>query len=235
MCDRALISPRVKLNSRDGISWGKIMTATLQPTEQRYYTPEEYLALEEKAEYKSEYHDGVIIPMTGGTTNHNQIAGNLYITLSLALKGQNYRTFIGDVRLWIPRIRRYVYPDVMVIAGKPEYRDNRKDTIINPQVIIEVLSKSTKGYDRVDKFSYYKTIPTFQEYILIDQTKIAIEQYFKQSNKRWSYREYDEEDAGILFNSFQVEVPLVDIYEKVDFEAEEVEEEVEVVEEKEGE
>ncbi len=211
------------------------MTATLQPTEKRYYTPEEYLALEEKAEYKSEYHDGVIITMTGGTTNHNQIAGNLYIALSLALKGQNYRTFIGDVRLWIPRIRSYVYPDVMVIAGKPEYHDNRKDTIVNPQVIIEVLSKSTKGYDLGDKFSYYRTIPTFQEYILIDQTKIAIEQYSKQANKRWSYCEYDEEDAGLLFNSFGVEVPLVDIYEQVDFEAEEVEEEVEVVEEKEGE
>jgi Uma2 family endonuclease len=212
-----------------------MMTATLQPTEKRYYTPEEYLALEEKAEYKSEYHDGVIISMTGGTTNHNQITGNIYMALRLALKGQEYDVFISDVRLWIPRIRSYVYPDVMVIAGKPEYYENRKDTIINPHVIIEVLSKSTKGYDRGDKFSYYKTIPTFQEYILIDQTKIAIEQYSKQSNKRWSYCEYDEEDAGLLFNSFQVEVPLVDIYEKVDFEAEEVESEVEVVEEKEGE
>jgi Uma2 family endonuclease len=211
------------------------MTATLQPTKKRYYTPEEYLELEEKAEYKSEYHDGVIIPMTGGTTNHNRIAGNTYVALKLALKGQNYDIFIGDVRLWIPRIRSYVYPDVMVIAGQPEYHDNRKDTIINPQVIIEILSKSTKGYDLGDKFSYYRTIPTFQEYILIDQNKIAIEQYSKQSNKRWSYWEYDEEDAGLLFNCFQVEVPLVDIYEKVDFEAEEVEEEVEVVEEKEGE
>lgn len=207
------------------------MTATLQPTEKHYYTPEEYLELEEKPEYKSEYHDGVIIPMTGGTTNDNRIAGNTYVALKLALKGQNYDIFIGDVRLWIPRIRSYVYPDVMVIAGKPEYHDNRKDTIINPQVIVEVLSKSTKGYDLGDKFSYYRTIPTFQEYILIDQTKIAIEQYSKQSNKRWSYCEYDEEDAGLLFNCFQVEVPLVDIYEKVDFEAEEVEEEVEVVEE----
>ncbi|GET39502.1 Uma2 family endonuclease [Microseira wollei] len=211
------------------------MTATLLPMEQRYYTPEEYLALEEAAEYKSEYHDGVIIPMTGGTTNHNRIALSMSIALRLALKGQEYDVFMSDVRLWIPRIRSYVYPDVMVIAGKPEYHDNRKDTITNPQVIVEVLSKSTKGYDRGDKFSYYRTIPTFQEYIAIAQTKIAIEQFSKQSNKRWSYCEYDEEDAGLLFNSFGLEVPLVDIYEKVDFEAEEVEEEVEVVEEKEGE
>ena len=211
------------------------MTATLLPTEQRYYTPEEYLALEEAAEYKSEYHDGVIIPMTGGTTNHNRIALNMSMALRIALKGQEYDVFISDVRLWIPRIRSYVYPDVMVIAGKPEYYDRRKDTITNPQVIVEVLSKSTRNYDRVDKFSYYRTIPSFQEYILIDQQKIAIEQYSKQANKRWSFSEYNEEDTELFFNSLQVQVPLVDIYEKVDFEAEEVEEEVEVVEEKEGE
>ena len=211
------------------------MTATLQPTAQRYYTPEEYLALEEQAEYKSEYHDGVIIPMTGGTTNHNRIALNISMALRIALKGQEYDVFISDVRLWIPRIRSYVYPDVMVIAGKPEYHNNRKDTITNPQAIVEVLSKSTRNYDRGDKFSYYRTIPGFQEYILIDQKKIAIEQYSKQANKRWSFSEYNEEDTELFFSSLQVEVPLVDIYEKVDFEAEKPEEEAEVVEEKEGE
>ncbi len=211
------------------------MTATLLPREQRYYTPEEYLALEEAAESKSEYHNGVIIPMTGGTTNHNQISLNLSVALHIAFKQQNYRVFMGDVRLWIPRIRTYVYPDVMVIAGKPEYHENRKDTITNPQVIIEVLSKSTRNYDRGDKFSYYRTIPSFQEYILIDQKKIAIEQYSKQANKRWSFSEYNEEDTELFFSSLQVQVPVVDIYEKVDFEAEEVEEEVEVVEEKDGE
>jgi Uma2 family endonuclease len=211
------------------------MTTTLQSTEQRYYTPEEYLALEEAAEYKSEYHDGAIIPMTGGTTNHNQIALNLSVVLHIAFKQQNYRVFMGDVRLWIPRIRSYVYPDVMVIAGKPEYYDNRKDTITNPQAIIEVLSKSTRNYDRVDKFSYYRTIPSFQEYILIDQKKIAVEQYYKQANKRWSFSEYNEEDTDLFFSSLQVQVPLVDIYEKVDFEAEESEEETEVLEEKKGE
>ncbi|MFB2977629.1 Uma2 family endonuclease [Microseira sp. BLCC-F43] len=211
------------------------MTATLQSTKQDLYTPEEYLALEEAAEYKSEYHDGVIIPMTGGTTNHNRIALSMSIALRLALKGQEYDVFISDVRLWIPRIRSYVYPDVMVIAGKPEYHDNHKDTITNPQVIIEVLSKSTRNYDRGDKFSYYRTIPSFQEYILIDQKKIAIEQYSKQANKRWSFSEYNEEDTDLFFSSLQVQVPLVDIYEKVDFEAEESEEETEVLEEKEGE
>ncbi|HAX77469.1 MAG TPA: hypothetical protein DCY88_16940 [Cyanobacteria bacterium UBA11372] len=211
------------------------MTATLQATEKRYYTPEEYLALEETAEYKSEYHDGKIVPMTGGTTNHNRIARNMLIALTLQLRGQDYEVFIGDVRLWIPKIKRFTYPDVMVIAGQPEYYNNRKDTITNAQVIIEVLSKSTKGYNRGDKFRAYQTIPSFQEYILLDQNQMFIEQYVKQENKRWSYRMYDEEDAALTFSSFQVEVPLADIYEKVDFAEAEAEADPEDFKEDEGE
>jgi len=194
------------------------MTTTLPTTEQHYFTEEQYLALEETAEDKSEYIDGKIIPITGGSTNHNQIAGNLYIALTLALKKQNYRIFIGDVRLWIPKVRLYTYPDVMVILGKPEYHNNRTDMITNPQVIVEVLSKSTKNYDRGDKFTFYKSIPTLREYILIDQTKINVEQYSKTENKRWLYSEYDEEDTALVLNSFEVEVPLSDVYEQVNFE-----------------
>ena len=200
------------------------MTATLRAIERRYYTPEEYLALEETAEYKSEYHDGEIVPMAGGTTNHNRIARNMLIALSLQLRGQDYELFIGDVRLWIPRVKEFTYPDVMGIAGQPEYYNDRKDTITNPQVIIEVLSKSTKGYDRGDKFKYYRTIPSFQEYILLDQSQKFIEQYTKQENKRWYYSVYDEEDAALTFSSFQAEVPLEEIYDKVDFAAGEPEE-----------
>ena len=110
------------------------------------------------------------------------------------------------------------YPDVMVILGKPEYHNNRTDMITNPQVIVEVLSKSTKNYDLGDKFIFYKTIPTLREYILIDQTKIKVEQYSKTENKRWLYCEYDEEDTALVFNSFQLEVPLSAIYKKVNFE-----------------
>lgn len=197
-----------------------ILQVTEQPTAQDYFTPEEYLALEEAAEYKSEYLDGVIIPMTGGTTNHNRISLNMSIALRLALKGLDYDVFMGDVRLWMTKKRIYTYPDVMVIPGKPEYYNNRQDTVMNPQVIIEVLSKSTKAYDRSDKFKFYQTIPTFQEYILIDQSQVYIEQYCKLANKRWSYTQYDDEDTALVFSSFQVEVALADVYEKVDFEAE---------------
>ncbi|PSB14087.1 hypothetical protein C7B69_19440 [filamentous cyanobacterium Phorm 46] len=187
-------------------------------TEQRYFTEEQYLALEETAEDKNEYLNGEIIPMTGGSTNHNRLAGNVYIALNLALPEQEYDVFIGDVRLWVPKVRLYTYPDVMVIFGEPEYHNNRTDMITNPQVIVEVLSKSTKNYERGDKFKLYKTIPSFREYILIDQTQINVEQYSKTENKRWLYSEYDEEDTALVFNSFEVEVPLSAIYKKVNFE-----------------
>lgn len=117
----------------------------LVQTPKRSYTPEEYLELEEKAEYKSEYIDGEIVPMTDGTTNHNKIALNFAAYLKFGLRGQNYDIYIGDVRLWIPRYRQYTYPDVMVIEGTPVYTGTNTTTVMNPLLIAEVLSKSTKN------------------------------------------------------------------------------------------
>ncbi|XZF65115.1 MAG: Uma2 family endonuclease [Gloeotrichia echinulata DVL01] len=191
----------------------------MQLTEQRYYTPEEYLELEEAADYKSEYIDGQIIPMAGGTTNHNQIALNLSSELNFAFKKQNYRVFMADVRLWIPQKRTYTYPDVMILAGEPEFFNNRQDIILNPQVIIEVLSKSTKGYDREEKFQAYRTIPSFQEYLLIDQNRIHVEQFSKTGKKQWTLQEYDEEDEKISLVTVPFEMNFLDLYNKVTFEA----------------
>ncbi len=189
----------------------------MQVTEQRYYTPEEYLKLEETAEYKSEYIDGQIIPMAGGSTNHNRISLNLSAALNFAFRQQDYEAFMGDVRLFILQKRFYTYPDVMIVAGEPEYFNNRTDTILNPQVIVEVLSKSTKGYDREDKFEAYRTINTFQEYVLIDQTRIHVEQFSKMGKKRWSLYEYDEEDEAISLTSVPFQISLLDLYNKVKF------------------
>jgi Uma2 family endonuclease len=190
----------------------------MQVTEQRYYSPEEYLALEEAADYKSEYIDGEIIPMAGGSINHNQIAGNFYAELNFAFKKLDYRVFMSDVRLWIPTRRIYTYPNVMVVVGEPEYFSDRTDTITNPKLIIEVLSNSTKGYDRSGKFQTYRTLPTFAEYLLIDQTKIYVEQYYKTGNKQWSFREYDAEDETISFTSVPFQISLADAYNKVKLE-----------------
>jgi Uma2 family endonuclease len=192
----------------------------MQAIEPRYYTPEEYLRLEEAADYKSEYIDGQIIPMAGGTTNHNRIAGNLFASLNFAFRQADYEVFMGNVRLWIPQRRIYTYPDVMVIAAEPEYFNNRKDTILNPQVIVEVLSQSTGEYDRQGKFQAYRTIPTFQEYWLIDQTQRYVEQFARTGKKRWVMTEYDAEDAAIAFTSIPVQIPLADLYSKVQFEPE---------------
>jgi Uma2 family endonuclease len=155
----------------------------MQLIAKQYYTPEEYLELEATADYKSEYIGGQIIAMAGASINHNRISLNLSSGLNFAFRNQNYEVFMGDMRLWIPQKLIYTYPDVIIIADEPEFFNNRTDTITNPQVVIEVLSQSTKGYDREDKFAAYRTIPTFQEYLLIDQNRIHVEQFSKTGKK----------------------------------------------------
>jgi Uma2 family endonuclease len=187
----------------------KLQTATQEiKVVTAYYTPEEYLELEEKADYKNEYRDGEIISMTGGTTNHNKLAGNFYICLNLALNDLDYEIYIGDVKLWIPRYREFTYPDVMVIEGQPVYYSANTTIVTNPVLIVEVLSKSTKDYDRGDKFLYYRSIPEFKEYILIDQTKYYVMQYVKTSENQWILTEYETEDAMINLSSINVELSL---------------------------
>ena len=190
----------------------------MQLTQKRYYTPEEYLELEATADYKSEYIEGQIIAVVGASINHNRITGNFYATLNFALRKQEkYEVFNSDMRLWIPQKLIYTYPDVMIIADEPEFVNNRTDTITNPQVIIEVLSKSTKSYDREDKFAAYRTIPTFQEYLLIDQNRIYVEKFSKTGKKRWNLCEYDEEDENISLETIPFEISLQDLYNKVKF------------------
>ena len=185
--------------------------------EKRYYRPEEYLAMEETSEYKSEYHDGEILPMTGGTTNHNRIAGNFLRKFPLNVKGQSYEIFMGDVRLWMGRYRRYVYPDIMVIRGEPLYEGTGTTTITNPLLIVEVLSNSTKDYDRGDKFQYYRSIPELREYITINQYQFYIEQFAKNSEGKWVLTEYESAEAVLALAAIDCQISLSDIYERVIF------------------
>jgi len=186
-------------------------------TQTRYYTPEEYLELEEKAEYKSEYRDGEIIPMTGGTTNHNKIAGNFYAYLKFGLKKQNYDVYIGDVRLWIPRYRQHTYPDLMVIQGEPIYTGANTTTVMNPLLIAEVLSKSTSNYDQSDKFMYYRSIPEFKEYILINQYQYHVMQYVKTDDGKWIFTELQSESDILILETIDFQITLSDLYEQVNF------------------
>ncbi|AHJ26646.1 hypothetical protein NSP_2910 [Nodularia spumigena CCY9414] len=193
----------------------------MQLQEQRYYSPEEYLELEVNSEIRHEYIDGQIIPMTGGTPNHNQLALNLSGTLNFLLKRQPYRVFITDQRLWIPKRRIYTYPDVMVVQTPLEYQEGRKDTLVNPVMIAEVLSKSTKSYDRDEKFAAYRTISSFCEYILIDQYTMHVEHYCKTDNNKWIFSEYDDGDVTLNLAAVPCQVLLADIYDQVDFSVEE--------------
>jgi len=178
---------------------------------------EEYRNLETIAEVKHEYHDGEIIEMTGVSINHNSILINLIVLLKLALRGTNYRLQSSDLRLWIPQYNRGLYPDLMIIAGEPLFSDNRNDEILNPCVIIEVLSPSTSGYDRGDKFRYYRSIPQLNQYLLVSQEEILIESYSKTSENNWLLQEYTPARGIISLDSLGISLNLVDIYEGVDF------------------
>lgn len=192
----------------------------MQTKEKLYYSPEEYLELETAAEYKSEYRDGLIIPMAGGTPNHNQIAVNFIAALNFALKGQPYRVFTSDLRLWIPQARLYTYPDVMVVSGQLQFAESRRDTITNPLIIVEVLSESTANYDRGEKFRLYRTIPTLQEYILISQSEMHVEQFAKTADRKWILSDYDDDNSILTLNSIQFQISFRDIYDKVEFDTE---------------
>lgn len=194
-----------------------MLVQTQQPT----YTPEEYRQLEETAEFRSEYHEGEILPMSGCTINHNRITRNLVGVFGNLFQGKPYEVFMNDLRLWIPRHQRGVYPDVMVIEGQPLFTEGRQDEVLNPLLIVEVLSKSTKGFDREDKFRFYRSIPQFCEYVLIDQYEFLVEQFLKTESGQWLFQDYEGDAATVSFTSVGIEMSMSDIYERVIFESKE--------------
>lgn len=191
----------------------------MQAEEKKIFTPDEYLELEVNSDTRHEYIDGEIIPMTGGTPEHNEIASILNAALRTSLKGKPYSIFVADQRLWIPDRQLYTYPDVMVVPRPLERQPGRIDTITNPVMIAEVLSKSTKSYDRDEKFSAYRAIPTFQEYLLIDQYTPHVEQYSKTDSHKWIFTEYNGTESSISLSSIPFEIRLADLYESVEFES----------------
>lgn len=186
-------------------------------TETKKYTIDEYLKLEIASEERSEYRNGEIIPMTGGTPNHNDIASNLVALLKAALKGKSYRVFVLDQRLWLPTVNLYTYPDVMVLPKPLELQTGRKDTVMNPCLIAEVLSKSTQNHDRSEKFIAYRTIPDFQEYLLIDQYKIHVEHHLKTAVNQWLFSEYDDPTITLALSTLECQIQIADLYETIDF------------------
>ncbi|OAB63659.1 hypothetical protein AY599_21810 [Leptolyngbya valderiana BDU 20041] len=179
---------------------------------------DEYRALEEVAEVKREYRDGEIVPMTGGTYEHNSIALNWVTCFKVALRGKNYHVRAGDMRLWIPQYRQAVYPDVFVISGDPVFNENCRDEVLNPCLIVEVLSDSTEARDRGDKFRYYQSIAEFQEYLLVSQYEPRVEQFVRVGVNEWSLRVYDDLAMTVQLGAIDLEVAMRDLYEGVGFE-----------------
>ena len=183
----------------------------------RGYTVEEYLDLESVAEFRSEYHDGEIISMPGGSPDHNQITGNFYASLNFAFRGQPYRVFVADLRLWIPAYRLFTYPDVMVVGEPLELLAGRRDTVTNPLVVAEVLSDSTEKYDRGDKFKMYRSVPSLREYLLLSQNRIQLERFVKNEHGQWTLEDYEGEDVGFELMAVSFSMTLKKLYARVDF------------------
>jgi Uma2 family endonuclease len=189
---------------------------TIAATQPKPCTAEDYLAAEVQSDIRNEYRNGEIIPMTGGTPAHNQLSSALNALLWFALRGKPYNVFVTDQRLWIPDRNIYTYPDVMVTPRPAELMPNRKDTVMNPILLVEVLSASTESYDRGEKFAAYRTIPTVQEYVLIAQDQPLVEQYVKQSESEWLFAETRGLEQGVTLRSVEVEIALADLYEAIE-------------------
>ena len=188
-----------------------------QALEKKIYTRQEYLEAEILSEERHEYIDGEIKLITGGTPDHNRICRNLLIILELAFKGKAYETFVADQRLWLPERNIYTYPDIIVLEKPIQLQEGRTDTVMNPCLIAEVLSKSTKDYDRSEKFIAYRTIETFQEYLLIDQYQIHVEHYLKTAANQWLLSEYKDPEVILTLSSVDVQLKIADLYENIEF------------------
>jgi len=183
---------------------------------EKYISAEEYFAAEEYAEYKSEYYHGEIFAMSGATHNHNVIAVNITAALHSALYGSDCFVYAGDMRVQVDPAKHYTYPDVTVVCGRIDFSTGRKDTVSNPLVIFEILSESTADYDRGAKFRAYRKIPSFREYIMVDQYSYDVEHYHKNESGFWVTEEFDQISDRFTIHSLDVEICLKDIYYRLD-------------------
>ena len=180
---------------------------------------EEYLCQEIETDTKYEYHDGKIYSLAGGTLNHGMISGNIYMDIGVELekKNSNCLPFNSDIKLHIESINSYVYPDCMVICGDIEKSSNNENSVVNPVLIIEVLSKSTASYDRGDKFYFYRQIPSFKEYVLIEQDKHVVDVHFKgESSDFWKITRYEGLDKIVELQSIGVELSMERLYRRTE-------------------
>lgn len=191
----------------------------LQPL-RPYYTPQEYLFMERQADYKSEYYNGQIYTMSGGTDNHSSVAANFIAELILGFRGRNCRVFTSDMRLAVILSltqQFHAYPDVSVVCGDILYYDNQRDVITNPIALIEVLSPSTRTYDRSVKFERYRHLASLQVYIIADPDRVFIEYYRKLEDNTWKMQIIEDMAATLDIEPLSVQISVAFIYDKVLF------------------
>jgi Uma2 family endonuclease len=190
------------------------------PALQSYLTPEEYLALERQSETKSEYRQGETFALAGANRGHNLIAFNLAGALSPQLKHRPCEAYVGDMRVKVANAGLYTYPDVTIVCGKAEFEDHEDDTLLNPTVIIEILSPSTEAYDRGAKFEFYRTLESLSDYLLVSRSSPTIEHFTRHADDHWLLATYRGLEAVAAIPSIGCELRLADVYDKVEWPAE---------------
>jgi len=190
------------------------MSAVPKP---KLLTPEEYLAIEEKAEFKSEYYQGEMFAMAGASKDHNLLNENLSGELHAKLKGSGCRSMSRDQRLRVNPTGLYTYPDLVIVCGPRLYDPRNKDTLLNPNVVFEILSPSTEAYDRGSKFRQYQQVASIREIVLVSQDAMVVDVFERQADDRWMLTTFAGADASMKLATVPVIVPLADIYRDVEF------------------
>jgi Uma2 family endonuclease len=188
----------------------------MNPIAQPRSTPEEYLVRERKAQYRSEYVGGRAYAMAGASRAHNLVAGNVFAELRAQLRGRPCEAYVSDMRVKVSRTGLYTYPDVVAVCGEPRFEDGHVDTLLNPTLIVEVLSESAEGYDRGEKFSHYRRLESLREYVLVAQDRMRVEHYAWQG-EHWMLTEISDPDGVLALPSLDCTVSIHGIYERVEF------------------
>ncbi len=183
------------------------------------YTLDEYLAREERAVHKHKFYNGQIIRIPGSKFNHNEIAANVITALNIAVRPlpKKYRVITSDQKIYIKAENKAVYPDALIVCEKPQYWEDREDLVINPLLIVEVASRSTRKYDRGEKFMLYCALPSFKEYVLIEQESAHVEAWFRERETTWDILTEKVMQGKINLRSLGVEIPLEEIYRNIEF------------------
>lgn len=180
------------------------------------YTHEEYLALEEAAEFRSEYENGEIVQMAGGSFNHLRIISNVSRFIGNKIS-EAYLSLPSELKVYVKALNKFYYPDIIVLDSEPSFHQQRNDTITNPILVVEVLSGSTEAKDRGEKFFAYQTLDALQEYVLVSQNRAVVEQFIKQSDGSWKYLATIGLENSVKLESIDVELSLQEVYQKITF------------------